>query len=67
MVYIIPREKPSKKNKLPPETIQPIQTNLARRLEEYIEFAYECKHFSDVAFYEELLKFIEPKGADETE
>jgi hypothetical protein len=55
--YIIPREKPNKKNKLPPETIQ---TNLARRLEEYIEYAHHCRHFSDVAFYEELLEYIEP-------
>ena len=57
MEYIIPREKPNKKNKLPPETQQ---TNLARRLEEYIEFAQHCRRFSDVAFYEELLEYIEP-------
>ena len=55
--YIQPRDKPSKKNKLPPETIQ---TNLARRLEEYIEYAYNAKRFADVGFYEELINYIEP-------
>ncbi|MFA6199058.1 MAG: hypothetical protein WC679_01465 [Bacteroidales bacterium] len=52
--YIIPRAKP-KKGK-PKETQL---EELCRRLEEYIEFAHACKRFEKVAFFEEILQFIE--------
>jgi len=50
--YIKPRKK------LPVETIR---QDLARRLEEYIEFADATMNYSDRSFYEELLSYIDPK------
>ena len=50
--YIRPRKK------LPVETMQ---QDLARRLEEYIEFADATMNYSNRSFYEELLAYIDPK------
>lgn len=50
--YIRPRKK------LPNETKQ---QDLARRLEEYIEFADAINNFSNRSFYEELLAYIDPQ------
>ena len=33
--------------------------NLLRRLEEYAEYAYATKRFSNAGFYKELLEYIE--------
>jgi oligoribonuclease len=52
---VVPRKPPKKGD--PPET--EVQS-LARRLEEYMEFAQKTGRFSDLAFYEKLLTHIDP-------
>ena len=54
--YIDPRKKLPNKEDKREETRE---YTLCRRLEEYIEYAHARSIYSDVAFYEELLKFIE--------
>jgi len=50
--YIRPRKKLQDETK---------QQCLARRLEEYIEFADAVNNYSNRSFYEELLEYIEPQ------
>ena len=48
-----------KPRKIPKGGNESTEYNLCRRLEEYYEFAYNTKNFSNAAFYLELLKHIE--------
>tara|TARA_R110000772_G_C13273748_1_gene436467 strand:+ start:953 stop:1183 length:231 start_codon:yes stop_codon:yes gene_type:complete len=54
---VFPRKKlPNKKN---PKAVETENYTLCRRIEEYMEFALGCKAYSDLAFYQELLQFVD--------